>query len=482
MGTNKNNLNTAKIIIDNFLAKTKSLQESRKANFDLFNNFAFLGNQWLRDEEPDDDRPAISFNQSQELIEAYQAKLFPRDPVTGILSVGVKISGITDKNKRAECESKILASYDENKFFQILLEQSQNFFYGGSACLYYPRIAGTTKAKIISLDPSKCFLSWSGNELEQFAFEDDVSISDISPNDQKQSWIIKAIDYILGRNTTEINKFEKVKRYTYWDKNVQIIKVGDFYQVFKNSDGFIPFSWIPNNPRSHSHEGISEVAKLYELEKQYNQRASDYADRVKINTDAVLALMSDRDMKDIKRDDVEKLIKLGKGDDAKFLNLPENSDLLKFLDKIEKRLASKMSLNDAVMGNIKSNVSSLSMIYYFSPLLDKISLKRVYWDQAFKDLNSAILFYVYGKHNIVTSPVYNPVIISDRETQINNTIRLLDNHLISYSDAIDELRGSENSTEKFEEIKEEWTELSKIPGFLTTDKKIQYNKEVNNDS
>lgn len=471
-------LNTAKIIIDNFLSKSKSLQESRKDNFDKFFNFSFNGSQWSINDIPDDDRPAISFNQSQEFIDTYLAKLFPRDPVSGILSVGVKINNVNDVDC-SKYETKILDTYNKNKFFQILLEQAQNFLYGGDACFYYPRFSGSTETKIISLDPSKCYLGWSGQELEQFAFEDEVSKSDI-PNNGKDSWIIKAIDYVLGKKSSEIDKFEKVKRYTYWDRQVQIIKVGDDYKVYDNPDKFIPFSWIPNSPRSHSHEGISEVKKMSELEKQYNERGSDYADRIRINTKAVLALMSDKKMDDLTRDDIEKIVKLGKGDDAKFLNLPENTDLLKFLDKIEKRLASKMAVNDAVMGNIKSNVSSLSMIYYFSPLLDKISLKRVYWDQAFKDLNSAILFYAFGKDNISTSPVYNPVIISDRQTQIDNTLKLLNNRLITHKDAIDELRGSDNSIKKFEEIKQEFQELSNIPGFLENSK--NNNLINNNDS
>jgi trehalose-6-phosphate synthase len=106
------------------------------------------------------------------------------------------------------------------------------------------------------------------------------------------------------------------------------------------------------------------------------------------------------------------------------------------------------------------------MTYYFSPLLDRISLKRVYWDEAFKELNNAILTYAFGISEYRTRPVFESVLISDEETKINNTIRLLQNRLISHRDAIDEIRGIENSEEKFAEIVAEYKELEKVAGFL----------------
>lgn len=466
---------TAKSIVDNFIAKSEDTKIKRYSNFYKYNDFAFNGNQWSDDDLPDDNTPALSFNQAQDFLDVYLAKLFPRDPVSGVLSVGVKIIE-NDKNLRDKYEKQILNAYYKNKFAQILLEQGQNFFYGGDACLYYPRIPNTNEVKIISLDPSKVYLGWSGSQLEQFAFEDEISISDVSSKDVKNNWIIIAINYFLGKNTSEINKFEKVKRITYWDNKYQIVKVGDNVKTYKNNDGFIPFSWIPNSPRAHSHEGISEVKRLFYLEKEYNERASNFSDRVKTNTDAIVALMTDKKVSDLTRDDIKKLLKLGQGDDAKILSLPENREILEYLEILSKKMSAKMSLNDAVMGNIKSNVSSLAMIYYFSPLLDKISLKRVQWDQGIRDLNSAILFYAFGKKGYNTDPVYNPVIISDKETQINNTIRLLENRLISHTDAIDELRGVENSEEKFNQIQEEFKKLQMIDGFLNK-KRIDSKKE-----
>jgi hypothetical protein len=268
----------------------------------------------------------------------------------------------------------------------------------------------------------------------------------------------------------ETERFKKVKRITYWDAKYQIIKVENTYSVRENTDGFIPFSWIPNKPKPHSHEGRSDGKTLFDLEKEYNFRTSDFAQRVKSNTKAVLAVYSERDSSKLDKEAMSGVMGMNQGDKAEFLHLTENKEALDYIDLIERKMDKKMAVNDAVNGEIKSNVSSLSMMYYFSPLLDRVGLKRVYWDQAFRELNAAILFYAFGRNEYRTQPVYQPVMMADTEAKINQTVLLLQNRLISHADAIDIIRGEENSVEKFNEIQEEFKKLSEIDGFLNIKK------------
>lgn len=462
----------AKNIVDDFIGKTQTVKDQRESNFNKYQKFGLEGKQWSGIEKPEGKSVAIAFNQTEDFLETYIAKLFPRSTQTGVLEIGVKIFGQT-KSDKDKFENEILETYDREKLPQTLLEQAQNFFYGGDACIYYPRDdKNPKKAKIISLDPQKCYLGWNGNVISQFAFEDEVAMVDIV-EDVKTSWIKTAIDKYITKKD-EARKFEKVKRITYWDNENQIIKVGNEITIYENKDGFIPFSWIPNNPKAHSHEGISEVRKIIELEQAYNQRGSDFGERVRKNTKAKQVLLTDKKTGDLDKDQMDEgIIKLGQGDDAKLLTLTESPEILKFLDVLDKRMSNKMAMNNAVQGEIKSNVSSLAMMYYFSPLLDRIGLKRIFWDEAFRELNRAILLYAFDIKAIRLNPVYQPVLMTDTETKIKNTIMMVENHLMSYQDAIDELRGSENSIEKFEEIKKEFEELSKIKGFLKINKTTQ---------
>lgn len=470
METQNTNLSAveAKIIVDDFLTRTKPITDTRADTFAKYERFILDGEQWDVSETVEGDKPQLTFNQSEDFITTYMSKLFPRNGETGIMEIGIKSKATDQKTKESE-EREILDVYEKNKLPQTLLEQGQNFFVGGAGCLYYPKDPVTGQAKIISLDPASCFLGWSGSRLTQFAFKDEISLAEAKIT-TKDGWLTRAltvaVDFLTGESTAT-KKFKPVERITYWDEEHQIIKIGDTCEVKTNEDKLIPFSWIPNNKKSHRHEGRSEAKMIRDLEKEYNKRMSDFGARVKENTKPVLAAFTDMETKDLDRDELNGILPFGKDDKADFLKLPENVEILKYTETIANRMAVKFGINEAVQGAIKSNVSSLAMVYYFSPLLDRIGLKRIYWDEAFRELNRAILTYKFGTtREYRTDPVYQPIMVTDTETKIKNTVLMLENHLISYRDAIDILRGSENANQKFEEIKNEFEELKKIDGFM----------------
>ncbi len=439
----------AKNIVSDFIKETNSIRQERQDTFVKFEKFVIDGEQWYEDEKPEGDKPVLTFNQSEDHYFTYLAKLFPRNSETGTLAIGVKVEG----EKKEEAEKEILETYKDNKLGSIVLEQAQNFFIGGTGCFYYPQDEISGKAKIISLDPTTVYLGWNGGQLSQFAFEDEISLADT--NNTKQNWLISAITKLITGETEATRKFKKTKRITYWDNTCQIIAVGDDYKITKNENGFIPFSWIPNMPKAHRHEGIPETKKLYTLDKEFNQRASDFALRVKSNTKAVLAAFTDKDMSKIDEEEISGILPFGKDDRAEFLKLEENKELLDYLNLLSDRIGEKMAVNEAVKGAVKSNVSSLAMVYYFSPLMDRIGLKRIFWDEAFRELNKAILFYKFKSMEFKTEPIYEPVLLSDQSTKIDNVIKMIDSKLISHEDAIDQLRGSENAKVKVAEILED---------------------------
>ena len=444
-------------IVNDFVGLEQTDNTTRNAVFSKYEKFVLDGDQWLDADKPDGDKPCLTFNQCEDFINTFKSKLFPRNMSTGTLAVGVKVYN-EEKEKKEVQEKKIIDAYSRNKLSQIILEQAQNFLVGGSACLYYPQDPVTKLTKVLSLDPCTIYLGWNGSELEQFAFEDEISIADAEQN-KSQSWIVSAIKNFFSNETPATRKFKKTKRITYWDNYCQVITVGNTVKVTKNEAGFIPFSWIPNEPKAHRHEGISEAKKLYDLEIEFNKRASDFAQRVKTNTKPTLATFTDADVSKLDGEKLEGILPLAPGDRAEFLKLTENKELLDYLNMLGQKMAGKMGINEAVQGAVKSNVSSLAMIYYFSPLMDKIGLKRVFWDQAFRELNRAILYYEAGVEDAKTDPIYEPVILTDLKTKIENTVLMLTNNLISHEDAIDELRGSENAVEKVKGILEDMKEF-----------------------
>lgn len=451
-------------VVDNFISSADANKKTRTSQFEKYEIFVG-GDQWDTDQLPDGDDPALTFNKSEDYINTYLAKLFPKNPETGALEIGVKCQE-TDEKKKEAYEKEILDNYEKNNLPSILMEQGKNYLVGGDACLYFPKDPLTNSAKIISIDPTTVYLGWNGDKLEQFAFEDQINLAEAEKN-SKDNWLIGAIKTFLNIGNQPLDRFKKVKRITYWDEDFQIIKIDKTCEVRENTDHQIPVAWIPNNPVPHKHEGRSEIKSLYSLEQEINYRTSDFGKRVKENTDAVLAISSDLDSSKVTRESVrDGILAMAKGDKAEFLKLDENKEVLEYTTELHNRMDRKMAINDAVNGQIKSNVSSLAMLYYFSPLLDRIGLKRVYWDSAFKKLNEAILRYKFTTGNFKNSPVYSPIMVVDQQSKIENTVLLLQNRLITHREAIDSLRGGENSVQVFEEIKKEFKELSEIDGFL----------------
>ena len=85
---------TGEALLDGFIQFAKKATESRRAVFDQLIPFALESEQWtgqeLREKNNKEDR-ALTFNFSNEYIERYMARLFPRNPQTGIMDLGVKV-------------------------------------------------------------------------------------------------------------------------------------------------------------------------------------------------------------------------------------------------------------------------------------------------------------------------------------------------------------------------------------------------------
>ncbi len=441
----------AKKIVDNLISKTEDTRKNREQYFNYYNKFIRDGKQWTIGEEPDEGVTQMTINKAEDVINTYKAKMFPRNSKTGTMEIGVRIFE-EDQNLKEKYKKEITETYDREKITKKILEQAENFLVGGSACFYYPQDPITKKARIISLDPRNINIGFDEyGDINEFAFQDIIGGSQAKTT---ESWMAKLISLAIKNN-------KEVKRITYWNREFQIIVIGDQIEIKKNNNKIIPFSWIPNNPKAHSHEGYSEGYNIEKIDKEINFRTSDFSERVKENTKPNLAIYTNRDTDNINRDE-RGVLALGENDKAEFLKLEENKEAIDYKEGLERTINEKKAINSAVSGEIKSNISGLTMAYYFSPLLDRIGLKRIFWDEAFKELNDAILKYKFGaKKYYKTRPVFESVLISDETTKIDNTIKLLQNNLISHVDAIEETRG-DNAKQKFEEILKEKEENDEI--------------------
>ncbi|MBU4477454.1 phage portal protein [Candidatus Parcubacteria bacterium] len=405
--------------VEEFIGENKNTTDKRKRTFESLFSFVLDGQQWTSEEltqRDADDIPSLIFNFSEDYVTRYMAKLFPRSSRTGVLEVGAKIYN-DDKGDKID---EVLTVYRRNYLPAILLEQGVNFLIGGAACFYYPQDSITRRALIYSANPKNCYLGWDAGELVRFAY-----VQELDKN-------LKKIFYCDKQNLISID-----------EKNILIHE--------KNKFGFLPVSWIPNNPKPHTREGISKILSLYNLDREQNFRLSDFAKRVEENTDPHLVIFSDNAKKEEFARGRKKISQVGKDDDARYLEVKESPEVIEFADIIDNKMSRKTGLVDSA-GGIKSAVSGLSLSFQYSDMHDMIGFMRVFWDKAFRELNNAILNYKFGASIYETDPVYNPSIVFDSKQRVEEYDIMLRNKLISRRDAIDELRGVENADEKILEI------------------------------
>jgi hypothetical protein len=428
--------------IAELIKSVKTVTEKRQGIFTRLFEFTLDHDQWYSNELQEfkaKNQGYLTFNHSEDYFEEYLSRLFPRNPHTGTMEIGVSILD-TDKELSNKYEQQILDNYHEQDLADTLLEQGQNFFIGGSACLFYPP-DGFGGASIISINPKNVYLGWRGKNLIWVAiYDEDTKTYSFASDDL----------FVLLDNQFNVKKIDE------------------------NKYKFIPFSWIPNMPKAHSREGRSKIEILFNLDREYNRQITNFSKRVDENTSPHRVVFSDQ------KPDEEKITRgkdkttfLGKDDDMKHLELPEGKEFLEYIQKVEDKIKAKTALVDT-SGAVKSATSGISLAFQYSGMLDRIAFFRVYWDKAFKELNRAILTYAFGPGNYKTSPVYNPAIFYDSVEKTKEVISQVDANLMSRADAIDILRGSSNNEEKLKEILEE------KKAFPELDKKTNLDNSDNN--
>lgn len=426
--------------IDEFIKAVKPVTEKRAQIFKSLMAFVLDGNQWDKSEIADrGGDPALTFNFSEDFVERFLARLFPRNSKTGVMEVGAKVYE-SDEGLKNKYNAAIMDCYSASAIASILLEQGINNLVGGSGCFYYPQDPITKKANIISLDPASVYLGWTGNQLTQLAFDEYLGVS--------------AAD---AGNLSAAGNLGK-KRTTYWDlENFCVIENDAITKTGKNNNHFIPFSWIPFFPKPRTHEGRSKILSLYDLDREFNSAASDYSKRNGHNTDPERVIFSDS----VGSKDADKFARgkkqthfLGKDDDMKNMELQQGQEILDYLKMLDDKMKQKTGIVGSA-GAVKSAVSGMSLAYQYSDMMDLIGFMRIFWDEAFRQMNKAILTYQFGAKEYRTDPLYQPFIMYDSKQRVDEYAVMLDKKIISRRDAIDELRGVENPDEKIAEILKE---------------------------
>lgn len=447
-----------KKIVDSLMGFASQSTEGRINRFNTNESFVIDEDQWTDEDKENEkirsDQDTLTINQAGEFVmEFYLAKLFPRDPKTGMVSVGVRVKR-QQRDVSAKIENIILNNYRENRFVQILLEQARNFFVGGNGAIYFPFDEGIRTTRIFSIDPRTVYVRFNGFELEEFMFVEGL--------------LTRSEDGMWGKIKQSFlnNDIYTDKKITYWNKERFFeLTDGKVTKEGKNETGKIPFAWLENMPRPHQHEGTPEIRdSLVTMQKQYNKILTAFGRRVLKNTKGKVAMMTDRSLEAIETESGEKtLYQMNPGDDIKSFEYKENKEVLDYASILDTHLKRSKGMNSATDGDIKTHVSGIAMQFAFAPLLDKIGLRRIPFDFAIQEINHAILENETEYKDVLVEPVYNPVVIQDYTELVSNVVKMrdLETPLISLNMALDVLHGTDVSGEEMKKIEKEVEENQK---------------------
>ena len=139
----------AKEIVDAFRQSSASdNQKNRETIFDTYEKFVRDGDQWYDADKPEGNKPVLTFNHSENYIDIYGAKLFPRNMENNTLEIGVKVRE-KDKTLKEQFENEIIETYSKNSITKTIIEQTENFFVGSGFVIIISDSSSILKYRIL---------------------------------------------------------------------------------------------------------------------------------------------------------------------------------------------------------------------------------------------------------------------------------------------------------------------------------------------
>lgn len=405
--------------------------------------------QWLKSEEPAGDRPKISLFLSFDTIRQYISKLFP-----GRADIGIKIYPDKTETQKdsSEQENHVLNTYDDNKMPLKLHEQAKWFFVGGDACFFVPHdsnqsLIGGADAKIFSLNPITVSIGFVGGQKVYGMHESSITAQQA-----------RKLDFV--NLNSSIFDDEELSDIYYFDlyNYVRVINYDiTSSKILPNpySSGYeIPYFWLPNNSNPGTINGNSELRHLRILDKEYNFRISDYAERLRSAVLGPLFVSGAGNNKSISLDK-DCINFLAAGGKAERLGLPGDSkDFLEYFKLLDDILARKTTISsDTAATKINAVSSGVALQYRFLSLQELIDEKRLTWDDGLKEINKQILYYKFGSdHKFRNKPIYPSMLPTDNAQVATTNVLLVQSGLKSRKAAIDELNPYESAEDVIAEI------------------------------
>lgn len=266
----------------------------------------------------------------------------------------------------------------------------------------------------------------------------------------------------------------------YWDEKEYLLmfnlsnKVVDYVE---HNWGYVPLHYIPNIHLPGFPKGTSDLENELDAQQEYNERASDLADIIK---EIARPTYWGKNLDEVSEVRAGQSVIYEVGDDAEINAMPASGQTAPMDEYLKDRKTDLIALSG--MNNVMYPTNSImqatgrALSVVMQGINNKIANRKVWWEQAFKNLNSQILMHaeknitgakliIDGQYN--TDVFISSVLMRDVTDEINKFNAKLQS-LTTTQFNIGIPNPDEEQRMMIEELKDPVlaTEIAKQPGLL----------------
>lgn len=226
-------------------------------------------------------------------------------------------------------------------------------------------------------------------------------------------------------------RYTVIERWT--TERWQLTVAGQPIRDDANPYGWIPYIVMANDPRPIEFWGMSDLVDLMSVCRELNQRMSVLSHVLELSG-APIAVLENVDGSDGIRVGPGAKWELPEGSRAYLLDLLQGGGVeihLKYIDVLYRMLHDLSETPRTAFGDSGRDLSGAALEVEIQPLVQKVGRKRRMWDAAYAARNAMLLdlLETFGGEDFGgfrrTSPVWPPVLPSDRETAVRNAVSLV---------------------------------------------------------
>lgn len=190
-----------------------------------------------------------------------------------------------------------------------------------------------------------------------------------------------------------------------------------------NPLGIIPVVHIANVPVSGSPWGLSDIADIIELNRQYNEVATDIADIVAYHSAPVTVILG------AKSSNLEKGAKKvwgGLPKDANVFNLENGVDLagpMEYLETLKRAMHEMTGVPESALGQMQpvSNTSGVALAIQYQPMMQRRNIKLIQYTTGIKAINKFALrtLFQFEPNSVLYDPATEGIMVDGQEPFID---------------------------------------------------------------